>query len=692
MSSSAAPPAEAPGATSSQALEVAGTAASYFKVGAGVAASYGGAAFSSLKEKAKERWRSGGTDAQDVSLRGLASADLLKIAAALDGIFSSAGAEHIRKPELPRLVVVGTQSSGKSSLLNGIMGADILPLGEQMVTRAPLSLQLIHTPDPSAMRAEFGDFRHGGWVAADKIVLTCPDPTPDQLAKIRAAIDAQTATRAGTQKGVSTAPILMRLYSPHVPDLSLVDLPGLTMTALTAQGQPKDIKEQIRGMVGSYIAQERTIILMVCPARADLEADPAVELAREHDPQGKRTVGVLTKVDLMNAGTDVSSYLTNTAAADLQLSLGYFACKMRGPAESQLSVRDGFGSEEAFFAAHPSYGRQHAPFGDRLGVPHLTSFLSRVLLQHVRQHMPNILNEVMTLHAATERKLAEIGQLVPPDEASRSALVQNHVATFARDYVGSLVEKRADVKTGRRIKDAFNSLNEQLRAVSPFDPEHFSDAYLLEAVGDTEGNHLSLPIPPIELIEHMLTHPERRPVRQLLPPCLGCLAKVHDELRELCSSRLRVPHLARFPKLQAKLTEEVEALLERERANTQAKLEELIAMEEAYIYTDDEKFLAELQSAIKKLVTRLDPPLLRSVLNSYYGTVTRAVINAAPKAIMLHLVRASQEGVYRALFDALSREPLQGLLDEPDDVEAKRRADLELLEKLRSAKSVLEKA
>ena len=122
------------------------------------------------------------------------------------------------------------------------------------------------------------------------------------------------------------------------------------MTALTDKGQPRDIKEQIRSMVSRFIEQERTIILLVCPARADLEADPAVELAREHDPRGERTVGVLTKVDLMNTGTDVGKYLTNTVPADLQLAHGYFACKMRGPAENGFTVREGFGAEEEYFA------------------------------------------------------------------------------------------------------------------------------------------------------------------------------------------------------------------------------------------------------------------------------------------------------------------------------------------------------
>mmetsp|Transcript_67239 Transcript_67239/g.133257 ORF Transcript_67239/g.133257 Transcript_67239/m.133257 type:complete len:454 (-) Transcript_67239:12-1373(-) len=376
------------------------------------------------------------------ALDGLGSADMLKVANTLDGIFLTgelAGSTgELKQPEVPRLVVVGTQSSGKSSLLNAIMGATILPQGEQMVTRAPLSLQLVHISDASAMRVEFGPVENGEWVPEDSIPLACPEPTAAQLERIRGAIEARTEARAGGQKGVSHEAIFLRLFSPNVPNLSLVDLPGLTMTALTAQGQPKDIKVQIRQMVSNYISQSRTIILMVCPARADLEADPAVELAREHDPQGLRTVGILTKVDLMNSGTDISRYLTNSVAADLQLKLGYFAVKMRGPAEKGLTVREGFAAEADFFAKHATYGRAQAAHAERLGVPPLTKFLSRVLLQKLKQHMPEILREVNTLYLATERNLSDLGAAVPIDEASRSSMVQSTVATFCREYVGAL--------------------------------------------------------------------------------------------------------------------------------------------------------------------------------------------------------------------------------------------------------------
>lgn len=659
---------------------------------AGAAGSYVGGAISSYVAGSASSEAKPREGAEPACLRPLGGGEILRIANTLNGIFAtSAGA--LKPPEVPRLVVVGTQSSGKSSLLNGIMAADILPLGEQMVTRAPLSLQLFHAPDPAAMRAEFGDFSNGAWRLSAGIPLQCPEPTAAQLEQIRRTIEEQTESRAGSQKGVSHEPIFLRIYSPYVPNLSLVDLPGLTMTALTDKGQPHDIKARIRAMISSFIEQERTIILLVCPARSDLEADPAVELVKEFDPTGKRTVGVLTKVDLMNAGTDVANYLTNALPADLQLALGYFAIRNRAPAEAKLgglTVRDGFAAEQAYFRSHASYGGAPAAVRERLGVPQLSTFLSRVLLLQVKRHMPSLMAEVTALAAAAEQKVLAMGSAVPTDEGSRAALLQTLLASFCKEFVGGLVEKRADVKTGRRIKEAFGALQAALREVRPFEGDDFEDSYLLEAVRDCEGNHLSFPIPPIELLEHMLQHPEKRPILRLLAPCLACLQQVHEELRALCNQQLQQPGLARFPQLQATIRDVMSSLLQEQQAVAQQKLEELVRMEEAYISTDDPAFLAELQGVMKKLASRLDVNLLRSILVSYYATVQRAISNSAPKAIMCFLVRGTQASVSASLFERIARQPPAHVLDEPPEVDAQRRAELEVVAQLRAAKRALE--
>ena len=125
-------------------------------------------------------------------------------------------------------------------------------------------------------------------------------------------------------------------------------------------------------------------------------------------------------------------------------------------------------------------------------------------------------------------------------------------------------------------------------------------------------------------------------------------------------------------------------------ATRRAGTEEVIAMEAAYIYTDDPTFLAELSAAVKKLVTKLDAPLLRNILVSYYATTQRSVVNAAPKAIMHFMVGGTKDQIYQLLFENVTRGATAGLLDESPDIEAKRKGDLEVLSKLRAAKQALE--
>ena len=89
------------------------------------------------------------------------------------------------------------------------------------------------------MKAEFGEYAQGGvWSPDVALPLSDPNPSPDEIAAIRTEIDTRTEERAGKQKGISTKPIFLKIFSPYVPDLSLVDLPGLTMTALTDQVIP----------------------------------------------------------------------------------------------------------------------------------------------------------------------------------------------------------------------------------------------------------------------------------------------------------------------------------------------------------------------------------------------------------------------------------------------------------------------
>lgn len=125
--------------------------------------------------------------------------------------------------------------------------------------------------------------------------------------EIRSEIEQETDRMTGRNKGIANVPINLRVFSPRVLNLTLVDLPGMTKVAVG--DQPQDIERQIRDMLMTYIVKDSCLILAVSPANQDLANSDALKLAKEVDPQGLRTIGVITKLDLMDQGTDAKDIL-----------------------------------------------------------------------------------------------------------------------------------------------------------------------------------------------------------------------------------------------------------------------------------------------------------------------------------------------------------------------------------------------
>ncbi|KAJ3371587.1 dynamin-like GTPase mgm1 [Allomyces arbusculus] len=200
---------------------------------------------------------------------------------------------------LPSIVVIGSQSSGKSSVLEAIVGREFLPKGTNMVTRRPLELTLIHTPDSTEEYGEFPQLGFGKVTNFQQIQRTLYD-----------------LNMAVQDECISDKPIELRIYSPNVPDLTLVDLPGYIQ--IHSKNQPRDLKEKIADLCEKYI-QEPNVILAVCAADVDLANSEALRASRKADPLGLRTIGVLTKLDLVSPEMGEQLIAHN----DYPLHLGY---------------------------------------------------------------------------------------------------------------------------------------------------------------------------------------------------------------------------------------------------------------------------------------------------------------------------------------------------------------------------------
>uniref|UniRef100_A0A8C4LHF2 dynamin GTPase n=1 Tax=Equus asinus asinus TaxID=83772 RepID=A0A8C4LHF2_EQUAS len=276
--------------------------------------------------------------------------ELIPLVNKLQDAFSSIGQScHL---DLPQIAVVGGQSAGKSSVLENFVGRDFLPRGSGIVTRRPLILQLIYS------KTEYAEFLH------------CKSKKFTDFDEVRQEIEAETDRVTGTNKGISPVPINLRVYSPHVLNLTLIDLPGITKVPVG--DQPPDIEYQIKDMILQFISRESSLILAVTPANMDLANSDALKLAKEVDPQGLRTIGVITKLDLMDEGTDARDILENKL---LPLRRGYIGVVNRSQKdiEGKKDIRAALAAERKFFLSHPAYRHM----ADRMGTPHLQKTLNQ---------------------------------------------------------------------------------------------------------------------------------------------------------------------------------------------------------------------------------------------------------------------------------------------------------------------------
>ncbi|KAM4700046.1 interferon-induced GTP-binding protein Mx2-like [Discoglossus pictus] len=313
---------------------------------------------------------------------------------------------------LPAIAVIGDQSSGKSSVLEALSGVT-LPRGSGIVTRCPLELKLKKSRDSTEWSGKMSFL--------DKLVIL--ESSSDVGNQVKLAQDLM----AGTNCGVSEDLITLEITSPDVPDLTLIDLPGITRVALP--NQPSDTSDKIKKMIQKYIKRQETICLAVIPSNVDLATTEALEMAREVDPTGERTLGILTKPDLVDKGSEVE-VLHVVQNEVYKLEKGYMMVKCRGQQEIQnnLSLQDALNNERAFFEEH-EYFRVLLEDGYAT-IPCLAEKLTNELVAHIIKTLPSLEKHIKDKLKVAEQKLKIIGTGVPESQMEKFSFLYNKISTF----------------------------------------------------------------------------------------------------------------------------------------------------------------------------------------------------------------------------------------------------------------------
>ena len=500
-------------------------------------------------------------------------------------------------------VVVGSQSSGKSSVLENIVGRDFLPRGSGIVTRRPLILQLInipseredkpehdevhipHTAASVAGQGEWAEFHHLG------------DRKFTDFQDVKQEIENETARIAGSNKGINRQPISLKIYSPHVLSLTLVDLPGLTKVPIG--DQPADIERQTRTLISEYIAKPNSLILAVSPANVDIVNSEALKLARQVDPAGRRTIGVLTKLDLMDHGTNALDILTGRV---YPLRRGFIGTVNRSQQDIQgnKSLAEALRSESEFFKNHPAYRNM----ADRTGTQFLAKTLNTTLMSHIRERLPDIKARLNTLMGQTQQELTGYGDTQFSGKEHRGSLILQLMTRFANSFISSIEGTSSEISTkelcgGARIYYIFNSVfGNSLESIDP--TVNLSASDIRTAIRNSTGPRPSLFVP--ELAFDLLVKPQ---IKMLEIPSQRCVELVYEELIKICH-KTGSSELSRFPRLQGKLIETVSDLLRERLGPASSYVESLISIQRAYINTNHPNFLGAASAMSQVIQNKQD--------------------------------------------------------------------------------------
>ncbi|XP_061351247.1 phragmoplastin DRP1C-like isoform X3 [Gastrolobium bilobum] len=555
---------------------------------------------------------------------------------------------------LPTVAVVGGQSSGKSSVLESVVGRDFLPRGSGIVTRRPLVLQL-HKTDNGQEYAEF---------------LHLPRKKFTDFASVRKEIADETDRITGKTKQISNIPIHLSIYSPN-------------------EGQQESIVQDIENMVRSYVEKPNCIILAISPANQDIATSDAIKIAREVDPSGERTFGVVTKLDLMDKGTNAVDVLegrqyrlqhpwvgiVNRSQADINKNVDMIAARRK---------------EREYFETSPEYGH----LAHKMGSEYLAKLLSQHLEQVIRQKIPSIIALINKTIDELNAELDRIGRPIAVDAGAQLYTILEMCRAFDKVFKEHLDGGRPG---GDRIYGVFDHQLPAALKKLPLD-RHLSLKNVQRVVNEADGYQPHLIAPEQgyrRLIDGSISY--------FKGPAEASVDAVHFVLKELVRKSIaETEELKRFPTLSNDIATAANEALERFREESRKTVIRLVDMESSYLTVE---FFRKISLEPEKNPngppnSKSGPPnidnysdnhlrKIGSNVSSYINMVCDTLKNTIPKAVVYCQVREAKRSLlnhFYVLVGKKEKEKLGAMLDEDPALMEKRTQIAKRLELYKQAR------
>ncbi|XP_036400708.1 interferon-induced GTP-binding protein Mx3-like [Megalops cyprinoides] len=571
---------------------------------------------------------------------------------------------------LPAIAVIGDQSSGKSSVLEALSGVS-LPRGSGIVTRCPLELKL---------RKLRGGVQWKAILSYNEEYIQFDDPSLVE----RYVAEAQNEL-AGEGVGICDDLITLEISSPDVCDLTLIDLPGIARVPV--KGQPEDIGDQIKSLILNFIEKSETIILVVVPCNVDIATTEALRMAQEVDPEGKRTLAILTKPDLVDKGTE-KNVLDIVRNQVIPLSKGYIIVKCRGQKQinDRISLTDATRIERDFFRRHEYFSC--LLYEEKATTQCLASKLTQDLVDHIKKSLPIISEQIKKQLWDTRKELSQCEEGPPLDPHKRK--------TFLIDTLTHFNDKINRLSTGEVVNE--ENLFILLRSEFKKWNDHLDNTKasfhktVQEVINEYDSKHRGRELPcfsDYNVFEMVV----QRLVVALKGPAIDTMKVVRETVQQQFTDVTKMCFPC-YPFLQCVSSNKIDNIQSKQQAKVEERILEQFEMEQL-VYTQDGIYFKSLNECASAGVSedncagfdsRVKYP---EMLRAYYEIVVQRLADQVPMLIRFFLLKESAQLLCREMLNLMDGGNVNEILREESEV-SRRRVDMQnRMERLTLAQSKL---
>ena len=598
--------------------------------------------------------------------------------------------------KFPRICAIGSPWTGKSSVLQSILGLDFLPCGDGIVTRRPIEIKLNHI--------NYGE----PWaVFEERVTKKFTD-----FNKVRETIETLTDEVCGNWRNIVDRPIILNVYSQIYPDITFVDLPGINH--IPVGYCPKNSEMIPHYIARRYTEDPYTIILCVIAANSDIYTSDGLRVAKEIDTTGSRTIGVLTKLDIMDAGTDARRELLNQG---VPLKLGYVGVKNRTKQDriNKLSLSETLKKEKEFFESKKVY--KCVP-SDHLGTDALINKLTKLYFKMISQDIQRIIKSINDKIKQAEEELHNLGSDLSANDGKMTLLwnmIKEYCDLFRNILQGKYNNKLQflEGEGGYKINILYKKLLEEYTGDYMATAE-YTDDYINYALTVHEGD--SMPgFPSLHAFIYLL----RPHLEKLKEPIEECFSDVFEYL-EFLSKKILEKVFTKFPQAINDINDLISSYLIEKRDKAKYLLDSIVDMEINYFFTNDYEYLnnfstftsksqnqinnvnmnnnVQVQNNSNQKINEIKPQMqmsnkkifikeIRNRIDAYFKLTVRHLRESVPKIIGKFLVKEIKDNMQVKLYSKLYnfRQVADSLIENENSSERKK----ELNEMIKILKNVL---